>query len=121
MPVRNIVGESRSRYLEHLERSSGCAGWIEHGPHLWVLVARLLARWDGYFGPGKSWTVKIGRLAACNPYPSKVENSFAPKLRTAQVQDWGDWTTCAEVVAATLRGKLRGRNKRFYLGFESPN
>lgn len=44
-------------YLEHLERSSGCAGWVEHGPHLWV-------------------------------------------------QDWGDWTTCAEVVAATLRGKL---------------
>jgi len=45
-------------YLEHLERSSGCAGWLEHGPHLWV-------------------------------------------------QDWGDWTTCSEVVAGTLRGKLK--------------
>lgn len=44
-------------YLEHLERASGCAGWCEHGPHLWV-------------------------------------------------QDWGDLTTCSDVVAGTMRGKV---------------
>jgi len=44
-------------YLEHLERASGCAGWCDRGPHLWVA-------------------------------------------------DWGDLTTCSEVVAGTMGGKV---------------
>jgi len=44
-------------YLEHLERASGCAGWCDRGPHLWV-------------------------------------------------QDWGDLTTCGDVVAGAMRGKV---------------
>jgi hypothetical protein len=53
VPGRRAMWE----YLEHLERASGCAGWCERGPHLWV-------------------------------------------------SDWGDLTTCADVVAENMRGKV---------------